>query len=807
MKAIRACFFAAALVAAQASRASSPRWFVVNEDNDHFFKCASSLMCEKGLEDYVDYICRGKVTHVFFCVCGQRTSYDSKTWEPIWKGLGDPARPDTATSPDGTHDRWAVNAKKLFEAGIDPYDVWIRRCREKGVSPWVSMRMNDVHNCEVTNYFRLSSWYRAHPELRLDPSGANRSWFMQQLDYAFPEVRTYHMAQVKEIAARWPADGVELDWMRFGHVFKPGEEMENAHFLDDFMREASAAIRAAGRKVAVRVPYDPEVCREFGFNVVKWAKEGLVDVVIPAPFIRAASDMPVEDWKEALAGSAAALVPDLGCEVGGKDRSLAPSVYRGIANSFVDRGADGAYIYNLPYKSNAEYSSDTPGRAWCESLDVAADIYANGMFPDARTRMDYDCPVSMHDWPAREMRNDAKWDAFFAGKRGEYLALQSRIDAASAAGGGRVDVKGTLWCDGPVVLKSGVELHFSDGARLVFNDNPERYPAVMSSWEGVECLNHSPLIYAFGATNVAVTGHGTIAPRMERWMEWIPRTPEHMAATRKMYDWCSFAEPVENRDLTKVPGANARPQLMMFNRCANVRLEGFRVRQSPFWVMHLFLCRDVHVKDVDVIALGNNTDGIDIEMSRDVLVEGCSFRQGDDAICIKAGRNRDGWRLGTPSENIEIRNCTVHRGNAVVGIGSEMSGGVRNVWVHDCVFDGFGGSLLQIKTNERRGGFVSNIRMERMEARGLLLGSVLEILTDAMYQWKAFPTHEVRVADISGIRLKDISVERAGGRMSIREDARRPVRDVVMENVSVQNAKFPDRREPIIPSQSYDNKE
>ena len=100
---------------------------------------------------------------------------------------------------------------------------------------------------------------------------------MQQLDYAFPEVRAYHMAQVKEIAARWPADGVELDWMRFGHVFKPGEETENAHFLDDFMREASAAIRAAGRKVAVRVPYDPEVCREFGFNVVKWAKEGLVD--------------------------------------------------------------------------------------------------------------------------------------------------------------------------------------------------------------------------------------------------------------------------------------------------------------------------------------------------------------------------------------------------------------------------------------------------------------------------------------------------------------------------------------------------
>ena len=797
MNGMRSFTVAAALAAALAAHASSPRWFVVNEDNDHFFKCDSSLMCEKGLEEYVDYICRGKVTHVFFCVCGQRTSYDSRTWEPIWKGLGDPARPDTATSPDGTRDRWAVNAKKLFDAGIDPYDVWIRRCREKGVSPWVSMRMNDVHDCEVTNYFRLSSWYRAHPELRLDPSGANKSWFMQQLDYAFPEVRAYHMAQVKEIAARWPADGVELDWMRFGHVFKLGEEAKNAHLLDDFMREASAAIRAAGRKVAVRVPYDPEVCREFGFNVVKWAKEGLVDVVVPAPFIMAASDLPVEDWKEALAGSSVALVPDLGCEVGGQDRSLAPSIYRGIANSFVDRGADGAYVYNLPYKSNAEYSSDTPGRAWCKSLDVAADIYAKGVFPGVRDGVDYDCPVSLHDWPAREMRNDARWDDFFAGKRGEYLALQSRIDAASASGGGRVVVEGTVWCDGPVVLKSGVELHFADGARLVFSDNPARYPAVMSSWEGVECINRSPLVYAFGQTNVAITGRGTIAPRFERWKEWIPRTPGHRAAVRALYDWCSSGEPVGNRDLTKVPDSHARPQLVMFNRCANVRLEGFRVRQSPFWVLHFLLCRNVHVKDVDVVALGNNSDGIDIEMTRDVLVEGCSFREGDDAIVVKAGRNRDGWRLATPSENIEIRNCTVHRGNSMLGIGSEMSGGVRNVWMHDCVFDGFGGSLLAIKTNERRGGFVKDVRVENVAATGLLLGEVLSIVTDCFFQWKDFPTHEVRVADISDIRLSNVRAARASRRVLIREDARNPVRGITLEDVVVEQADLPDLRECI----------
>ena len=363
---------------------NAPRWFAVNEDNDHFFKCDSSLMDEKGLVDYIDYVCRGKVTHVFFCVSGQRTSYDSRTWEPIWKGLEEPARQDTATAPDGTRDRWAVNAKKLHDTGIDPYDVWVRRCREKGVHPWVSMRMNDVHGCNVSNYFRNTSWYKAHPEFRLDPSGKNPDWFMNQLDYARPEVRAYHLAQVKEIAERWPADGVELDWMRFGHAFRPGEGRKNAHILDGFMREAGAAIHAAGRKVAVRVPYKPEKCDELGFNVAKWAKEGLVDVVIPAPFIMSARDLPVEGWKAALAGTKVLLVPDLGCEVDTSDRALVPELYRGIAKSFVDRGADGAYIYNLPYKSNAAYSTDSRGKAWCEKLDVAAELYARGMFPEAK---------------------------------------------------------------------------------------------------------------------------------------------------------------------------------------------------------------------------------------------------------------------------------------------------------------------------------------------------------------------------------------------------------------------------------------
>ena len=783
-------------MACLATAVAGKPWFVVNEDNDHFFKCDASLMTERGLSDYIDYICRGKVTHVFFCVNGQRTSYDSKTWEPIWAGLDDQARSDTATRPDGTRDRWAVNCKALFDAGIDPYAVWIRRCREKGVKPWVSMRMNDIHGSENPKYFRNTTWYKAHPEFRLDPTGANG--MLQQLDYAHKEVRDYTMAQVKEIAARWPADGVELDWMRFGFVFKPNEERENARILDGFMREASAVIRAAGKQVAVRVPYDHEVCEEFGFNVVRWAKEGLVDVVIPAPFINSASDLPVGKWTEALAGTKVRLVPDLGCEVRGADRRRVPTVYRGVAESFFAQGASGVYFYNLPYKSTALYSSDSRGKAWCKDLDVAAELYTNGILPDDLRNLDIDCPPMVHDWPHRPMRNTAKWDAFFAGEAPRYPALLAALDAKSAAGGGRVEVEGTVWCDGPLRLKSGVELHFADGARLVFTDNPARYlPVVQTSYEGIECFNYSPLVYTFGQTNVAITGRGTIEPRVDRWIDWYNLTPDYRVSLRKVYDWCCDGEPVANRDLTKLAGMNVRPQLVQFNRCGNVRLEGFRVRQSPFWVLHFLLCDGVVVKDVDVIGLGRNNDGVDLEMTKNVLVDGCSFREGDDAIVVKAGRNHDGWRLATPSENIEIRNCRVSRGNAILGVGSEMSGGVRNVWMHDCVFDGFGGSLLELKTNERRGGFIRDVRVENVSAPGVLLGSVLTIATDCHYQWREFPTREVRVTEISDITMRNVRAFKACRVLNVCGDRRNPVRNLTVENVTAERVKEKDRIENV----------
>lgn len=376
----------------------------------------------------------------------------------------------------------------------------------------------------------------------------------------------------------------------------------------------------------------------------------------------------------------------------------------------------------------------------------------------------------------------------------DIASLQARIDAAAAAGGGRVEVaSGEHLLKGPIRLRSGIELHLADDARLVFEDDPECYkPAVLSSWEGVECKMLSPLVYAFGCTNVSITGKGTFAPKMDFWRKWFSRPAGHIAATAKLYEWCSLQNvPPEERDVTALPGSNVRPHLMQFNRCKNVVLDGFRIRESPFWTIHLLLSEDCTLRNLDVYAHGHNNDGVDVEMTRNVLIEDCLFDQGDDAIVIKSGRNRDAWRLGTPSENIEVRNCKVANGHVLLGIGSELSGGVRNVYMHDCELTSNCFNLFYVKTNERRGGTIENIRMENVKAKDVR-DAVMGVATDVLYQWKNFPTYDVKVTEINGLYMKNVSVDSAQWFVRIRGDARKPVKNVVLDNVSCTNVKKSD---------------
>ncbi|OAM88369.1 glycoside hydrolase family 28 protein [Termitidicoccus mucosus] len=402
-------------------------------------------------------------------------------------------------------------------------------------------------------------------------------------------------------------------------------------------------------------------------------------------------------------------------------------------------------------------------------------------------------PVRVPVFPGRDFVI-TDFGARAGGQTDNTAAIRNAIAACHDAGGGRVVIPAGVWLTGSVHLRSNVNLRLAKDAVLSFSDNPQDYlPAVQSSWEGWECFNYSPLVYAFRCENVAITGEGKIEPRMDTWKRWSSRPPAHMEALKRLYTMGSTGVPVEKRQMAEGEN-NLRPQLIQFNRCNNVLIEGVTIRNSPFWTIHLLLCDSVVVRHLNVSAHGHNNDGIDPEGTRNLLVENCTFDQGDDAIAIKSGTNHDGWRLNAPSENIVIRNCTVLNGHQLVAIGSELSGGVRNVYVHDCRFepkDKKPFNILYIKTNCRRGGFVENITVENIDAAGARFRmGVLGIETDVLYQWrKLVPAYEERLTPIRNIAMRNIKAGETLTPFRILGDKDMPVKNVTLDNIAINTAR------------------
>lgn len=425
------------------------------------------------------------------------------------------------------------------------------------------------------------------------------------------------------------------------------------------------------------------------------------------------------------------------------------------------------------------------GTAMCALLMLSCASSASGQYKktevDAPFKME---PIKEFVYPDKEF----PITDFGAKKGGEVnntQAIAAAINACNEAGGGKVVVPQGEWLTGPVHFKSNVNLYLAEGAVLRFTDNPADYlPAVMTSWEGLECYNYSPLVYAFGCENVAITGSGTLSPKMDTWKIWFKRPQPHLEALKQLYTMASTDVPVERRQMA-VGENNLRPHLIHFNRCKNVLLDGFKIRESPFWTIHLYMCDGGIARNLDVRAHGHNNDGIDLEMSRNFLIEDCQFDQGDDAVVIKAGRNRDAWRLNTPCENIVIRNCTILKGHTLLGIGSEMSGGIRNIYMHDCSSPNSVMRVFFLKTNHRRGGFIENIYMERIKSGNAL--RMFEIDTEVLYQWKDLvPTYEKRITRIEGIYMKDVVCDSTKAIYELKGDERLPIKKVRIENVSAK---------------------
>ncbi|MCY0878938.1 MAG: glycoside hydrolase family 28 protein [Firmicutes bacterium] len=296
-------------------------------------------------------------------------------------------------------------------------------------------------------------------------------------------------------------------------------------------------------------------------------------------------------------------------------------------------------------------------------------------------------------------------------------------------GGGTVVVPQGIWHTGPIHLKSNVRLHLEAGAVIDFDTAFERYlPLVFTRWEGVECYNYSPLIYAYQASQLAITGQGEIRGNGAAWWPWKQTQGE---AAHKLYDAEAMGIPVAERRFGIVGGL--RPPLLQFVDCANILIDGVTFRDGPQWTIHPVYCENVLIRNVVIHTRGPNTDGINPDSCRNVWIEDCEFSTGDDCIAINSGMNEDGWRVNRPSEHIYIQRCKMVNGHAGIAIGSGMSGGVKDIHVSQCTFRDLERGI-RLKSIRGRGGIVedvniSDIQMDNIEREGLTITAFYDAST------------------------------------------------------------------------------
>jgi polygalacturonase len=374
-------------------------------------------------------------------------------------------------------------------------------------------------------------------------------------------------------------------------------------------------------------------------------------------------------------------------------------------------------------------------------------------------------------------------------------AIAKAINACNASGGGTVLIPAGVFLTGPIHLKSNVNLHLAKDAVVKFSTDPADYlPLVLTRWEGVEVMNYSPLIYAYEQENIAVTGEGVLDGQgsNEHWWSWKGKEeygwnkgmPHQKKGRDKLFSMAEKNVPVNERMFGD--GWYLRPSFVQPYRSKNILISGVTFKDSPMWFLNPVLCKNVTIENVTVIGHGPNNDGCDPESSTDVLIRGCKFNTGDDCIAIKSGRNADGRRINVPTENVVIQNCEMKDGHGGVVLGSELSGGIRNVFVEDCVMDSPNlDRALRFKTNSVRGGVIENFF-----ARRITVGQVAEavLLVDFNYEeGDSGPFTPV----MRNIRISDVTAKKGDYAIFAKGYARSPITDVVLENCTFESMKYP----------------
>ena len=423
----------------------------------------------------------------------------------------------------------------------------------------------------------------------------------------------------------------------------------------------------------------------------------------------------------------------------------------GIFRKFMKGAADDTHF--SPF--GAMKISDMVAEAILASNEHLRSFLKKSIFPQ---KYEFELPLISTTVFKKDTFNIISYGAVSSSNTLNTGPIQQAIDMASKQGGGMVLVPSGFWLTGPITLLSNVNLHISSGAVLQFSNKPKDYPLVRTNWEGVDAIRAQSPISAKGQRNIAITGSGIIDGAGEAWRpvkkgkltagEWDKLIHSGGVLDSKKETWYPTEGALKASTMDR-PGvisagfteANTeeikeflRPNMISLRECEQVLLEGVTFQNSPAWNIHPLLCKHLTVENIYVKNpwFAQNGDGIDIESCEFVSVRNSKFDVGDDGICLKSGKDAEGRKRARPSAHILIENCIVFHGHGGVVVGSEMSGGVHDIFVNNCQFlDTDVG--LRFKTMRGRGGVVENIFIQEISMKNIA-GEA--ILFDMYYQGK-----------------------------------------------------------------------
>ncbi|MDQ8051481.1 MAG: glycosyl hydrolase family 28 protein [Pedobacter sp.] len=402
-------------------------------------------------------------------------------------------------------------------------------------------------------------------------------------------------------------------------------------------------------------------------------------------------------------------------------------------------------------------------------------------------------------------------------------SINDAIVACNKKGGGVVLVPKGMWLTGPIELKSNVNLHLQANAILQFTKDFDQYPLVAGNWEGLPQMRNQSPLWAVNQQNIAVTGTGIIDGNGDAWRmvkkdkltesQWSKLVSSGGMLSDDKKTWYPSEKTFKGSKL-KNPGEITpdktpefyqsikdflRPNLLVFTSCKRILLEGVTFQNSPAWNLHPLMCEDLTVRNVYAKNpwYAQNGDGIDLESCKNVLIEGSTFDVGDDGICIKSGRDAAGRKRGMPTENVIIRNSTVYHAHGGFVIGSEMSGGARNIFVSDCSFIGTDIGL-RFKTTRGRGGivekiFVRNVNMKDIVGEAILFDMYYAAVDPVALKGEKRDAPKVQLLPVTeetpifrDFHIKDIVCDGAAKALFIRGLPEMSIANITLENLNIQ---------------------